>query len=465
MDAREPGGGNAVGGVREVRPSPNSWIARCLRLRHRGLTFSFRAGFEEKFCEYHYKSLRSTVITVALVGVVLNAYTCVFGVVLLSVGLEEYKVRFELFWDFYLWSCPGRSLAATALVEPIIQGSVCLAVALCWVYAFREGSATYHRRNLLVAFLFALVVTVLVVLFDQKGELGKCATGQLCLILLIFIVPLRPLVAHSIAMCGLLIVGFTARILISGIQCDTIGDVAMISAMVALNLGSTVAANERVERAHFVAVQLARASHDTLLGLVHRMLPPEMATKLVQQWGGHVAISEQHEVVSVMFVELRLPAADALPSMIDLNAHFTMLDAIVDSAPGACKIETVGGQFVVASGVPTASASHARDMAILSMRMRAALSKACWSGGENVQFRIGVHSGPIGEISAVCMHPKHEMQRDDMRPQHATPATCDHNMRHPQHHRRRHTRTTSPSMRACACTHMRTHACQHTLCQ
>ena len=147
----------------------------------------------------------------------------------------------------------------------------------------------------------------------------------------------------------------------------------MVMAQMFLNLGSTVAEHERVERAHFVAVKLARASHDTLLGLLDRLLPPHMAAELVRKWGKKVAISELHAAATVLFVELLLPQADTLPTLVDLNRIFILMDSVVDSSSGVCKIETVGGQFVVASGVPIASACHAQEMAVLAMKMRAAL--------------------------------------------------------------------------------------------
>jgi len=381
-------------------PSAQPAAPRCSPRACRGLFFSFRAGLEEQFHQHHYMSLRSTVLTVAAVGVALNIYKCALGVVLLRVGVDEYSARFELLWDFYLWSCSRPSLLSTAIVQPVVEGAACLALALCWRRAFGEGrnATTRYMRNLVLSFLAILVFTVLLALFDQDGKIGKCATGQLCMVLLIFVVPLRPLVAHSIAICGVVLAAFTIRILTGGIQCDTVGDVAMIFAMMCLNLGTTVAEHERVERAHFVAVKLARASHDTLLGLLDRLLPPQMAAELVKHWGKKVAISEHHAAATVLFVELLLPQADALPILVDLNRLFILMDTIVDTSAGVCKIETVGGQFVVASGVPNASARHAQEMTELALKMRAALMSACWSGGQPVAHRIGVHSGPIGGL-------------------------------------------------------------------
>ena len=65
--------------------------------------------------------------------------------------------------------------------------------------------------------------------------------------------------------------------------------------------------------------------------------------------------------------------------------------------PDACKIETVGGQFVVAAGVPSPSKNHAGSMALLATRIRSALESSRWSTGEDVKVRIGIHSGTVGK--------------------------------------------------------------------
>lgn len=360
-------------------------------------SFSFRPELEELFRDHYYSSIRSSVLTVASVGVLLNVYKLALGTVLLNIGPEEYAIQYDLLWDFYLWACPGMDLWVVAILEPILEGGACLVVVLCWPYAYSEGRPMHYRRNLLIFFYCSLVTTVLTVLFMAEGPLGKCATGQVVMIMFIYMMTLRPLLRHCMVMGFLVAVCFFGKILASGIQCDVIADVAMVAATIYVGLGAAVAAVERTERAHFVAVQLANASQNTLLGLVDRMLPPVMASQLVQQWGGHIAIGERYDQVSVLFCELQTPAAEALPTLVDLNELFSILDSVVDTVPDACKIETVGGQFVVAAGVPSPSKNHAGSMALLATRIRSALESSRWSTGEDVKVRIGIHSGTVGK--------------------------------------------------------------------
>jgi len=365
-----------------------------------GLKHSFRPALEAKFRDYYYANIGTELLTVAVVGVVLNVYKLVLGIILVRQGAAEYeRRRLDLLWDFQLWAC-GIDEWTMAVFEPLLEGGACFVAAVCWPYAYGEGRPTRYRQYLLFALLAALLTTVLLVLFVVEGPIGKCATGQLCLVMFVYMLPLRPLVKHCVVMGSIVAGCFTLKILLTGIQCDVVADVAMVSAIMWLGLGAALSALERVERAHFVAVQQSLASHNSLRALVDRMLPPIMARRLVDEWGGHVRIGENYDGVSVLFCELQEAAGKSLSTLLDLNKIFGLMDDVVDSVPEACKIETVGGQYVVSAGVPTRSAEHAQAMAIVAIRLRAMLQNATWSTGQPVEMRIGIHSGPIGEFRA-----------------------------------------------------------------
>ena len=360
------------------------------------LWYSFRPGLEAKFREHYYANIGTTMLTVAIAGVALNAFKLAFGILLLHKGPAEYeRRRMDILCDFQFWACPGIDPWAVAIVEPLLEGGACLGVAICWPYAFGQGRPTWYRHFLFLALLGVLLATILFVLFQVKGPVGKCATGQLCLVMFFYFIPLRPLLKHYVVFGSVVTGCFIFKIVQSGIQCDVIADVAMVVSVLWLGVGAILSALERVERAHFVAVQLSEASHEALRSLVDRLVPPVMASRLVDQWGGHVAISENYDCVSVLFCELQETAGSPLSSLLSLNRLFSIMDSEVDSEPGACKIETVGGQFVVAAGVPVISQGHAEAMAVLAVRLRVALQSEMWSAGESVQMRIGIHSGPI----------------------------------------------------------------------
>ena len=382
-----------------------------------GLKHSFRPALEAQFRDHYYANMGATLLTVAVVGVALNVYKLALGAVLVRQGPAEYeRRRLDLLWDFQFWACPGLDQWTIAIVEPLVEGGACLGVAVCWPYAYGEGRPTRYRQYLLFALLAALLATVLLVLFLIEGPLGKCATGQLSLVLFAYVIPLRPLVKHCVIMGSVVAGCFTFKILLTGIQCDVIADVSMVSATMWLGVGAALLALERVERAHFVAVQQSLASHHALRALVDRMVPSVMARRLVDEWGGHVRIGENYDGVSVLFCELQETGGKALSTLLDLNQLFGLMDSVVDSVPDACKIETVGGQFVVAAGVPSPATEHAQAMAVVAMRLRAALQSATWSTGQRVEMRIGIHSGPIGELPHLIIH------RESPRPPSVRPA-------------------------------------------
>ena len=126
---------------------PNSMQSQNADTRSR-FTFGFRPGLEEKFQDNYYSRLSPAVITVAGFGVVLSAYRLAFGLVLLNVGMERYEDRFENYWDFYFWACPQKELWDATIVEPVLQGLVCLAVVVCGTFIFRNGQPL-HRRMML----------------------------------------------------------------------------------------------------------------------------------------------------------------------------------------------------------------------------------------------------------------------------------------------------------------------------
>ena len=55
-----------------------------------GLKHSFRPALESKFRDYYYANIWTSLLTVAVVGVVLNVYKIVLGIVLVRQGPAEY---------------------------------------------------------------------------------------------------------------------------------------------------------------------------------------------------------------------------------------------------------------------------------------------------------------------------------------------------------------------------------------
>ncbi len=59
------------------------------------------------------------------------------------------------------------------------------------------------------------------------------------------------------------------------------------------------------------------------------------------------------------------------------------------------KIRTIGDNYMVASGVPTARPDHAQCLAYMALEMRASIQDRPPRYGKHLDFRIGINSGPV----------------------------------------------------------------------
>jgi len=99
----------------------------------------------------------------------------------------------------------------------------------------------------------------------------------------------------------------------------------------------------------------------------------------------------------VLFIRLnesdaRLRAEDLVA---ELNAVYLCLDQLLEGHKDCYKVETVGGEYVVASGVPTACPHHACALARYALDALSSLSSYDWSSGSQVHLRMGMHSGEL----------------------------------------------------------------------
>ena len=90
----------------------------------------------------------------------------------------------------------------------------------------------------------------------------------------------------------------------------------------------------------------------------------------------------------------RMLSAMTPPQLIELlNNVFASFDAFVEEL-GLEKIRTVGDEYMVAAGVPTARPDHAQAIAELALRIRDHTA-ATQFDGHDITLRIGINSGPL----------------------------------------------------------------------
>lgn len=142
-------------------------------------------------------------------------------------------------------------------------------------------------------------------------------------------------------------------------------------------------------------MQTAAREHTRAQGLLLNILPAAIAGRLKD--GGTIA--DHYEEASVLFADMvgstPLFAGLSAEETVDwLNETFTMFDALID-AHGLEKIKTVGDNVMVAAGVPVRRDDHAIALTALALNMIEGLEKLPGRHGRKMQFRFGIHTGPL----------------------------------------------------------------------
>jgi guanylate cyclase len=97
------------------------------------------------------------------------------------------------------------------------------------------------------------------------------------------------------------------------------------------------------------------------------------------------------DVVDFTPLAQRLPPTEVVGL---LDRLFTRFDTLVERH-GLEKIKTIGDCYMAASGVPEATADHARRAALLALDMRESIESSPVAEGLGLELRIGINSGPV----------------------------------------------------------------------
>ncbi len=161
--------------------------------------------------------------------------------------------------------------------------------------------------------------------------------------------------------------------------------------------------NEYQHRLHYLAqrtiiaqaeeIQIERRRSD---GLLNNILPTSIAERLKNQEG---TIADSHSEVTVLFADIvgftalssRLSAPDLVKK---LNSVFTEFDLLC-SELGLEKIKTIGDAYMVVGGIPNARPDHAKATVMMAIGMQKIIQKHREIHQDNLDIRIGIHSGPL----------------------------------------------------------------------
>ena len=200
-------------------------------------------------------------------------------------------------------------------------------------------------------------------------------------------------------------VGFLAVFLLSGLVGEVYGGLSELpgwfqSAMIALNVsvGGAIVfillalfAKQREE-----ALTALRSEQVKAENLLLNILPRSIAEKLKDDTH---TIADQFTAASILFADVvdftpwseRLAPADVVGILDHLFSHF---DTLAERY-GLEKIKTIGDCYMVASGVPTPRADHARALAHMALDMLEAMRSSDDVGHLGLELRVGINSGPV----------------------------------------------------------------------
>jgi guanylate cyclase len=140
-------------------------------------------------------------------------------------------------------------------------------------------------------------------------------------------------------------------------------------------------------------LEVAQNRADTLL---FNMLPKNVAARLKEK---PQTIAEDYDNASILFADIVgfTPLSNQLSptEMIELlNQIFSHFDSLVEKY-GVEKIRTIGDNYMVASGLPNSRPDHAQALAYTALDMLEYCRNLEPVGGKNLNFRIGINSGPL----------------------------------------------------------------------
>jgi len=160
------------------------------------------------------------------------------------------------------------------------------------------------------------------------------------------------------------------------------------------------ARKESSQRSMFVAQTVEDQFRMVLKEVLEQLLPEKVMDGLlteVEKNGKVSAFADSYPAVSVLFIRINADEAclGASDLVAELNAVYTFLDDLVSKHRDTLKIETVGEEYMVASGCPEPCSRNAYAIGMLALEVQMSLENFQWSSGVPVKTRMGIHSGEL----------------------------------------------------------------------
>jgi adenylate cyclase len=218
--------------------------------------------------------------------------------------------------------------------------------------------------------------------------------------------PLAALVFDEVRSAVRWYVAWLVVFLASGIAGELVGPIWaplpawFTSTMLALNIAvggaimfTLLAVFAGQRSAALAALREEQAKAESLL---LNILPRSIAEKLKARTQ---LIADHFGSASILFADVvdftpwseRLPPADVVGY---LDRLFSRFDDLAERH-GLEKIKTIGDCYMVAAGVPTPRADHARALALMALDMLEAMRSDDEIGRPGLELRVGINSGPV----------------------------------------------------------------------
>ncbi len=287
-------------------------------------------------------------------------------------------------------------LALGAMAGLIAWLYLAISVAAIAIFSRTRDTEWFLRVELLDILLAPTISMAFVGGFVVSGAVGLWG----------ILAPLGALVFNGARSGVRWFIAFVALFVISGI----VGELASGSrstfppwfapTMIALNV--TVAGSVvfgllvQFVRQREEALAALRVEQDRAENLLLNILPRSIADRLKTDT---TTIADQFAAASILFADVvdftplsdRLQPAEVVGILDHLFTHFDLLA----EKYGVEKIKTIGDCYMVAAGVPTPRADHARVMAQIALDMRDAMRSDDAVGHLGLEVRIGINSGPV----------------------------------------------------------------------
>ena len=292
------------------------------------------------------------------------------------------------------------ALLAVVWVGTYAALGVWLSAALPLAYQLASAASilTFARKRHYRLFRTSQLAMSLLLPFALQWSLGGFRTSAAvalwaltCPVGALLFIGARQAVPWFLAFAGLVVVSAAIDpMLASGAPTIPNGVVLTFFALNILGVSTTV----------YVLLQYFVRARDRALDdserLLLNVLPAPVATRLKQSDG---VIADGFPEATVLFADI--VGFTRLSQRLEPGDIVAMLDRVfggwdqLATRHGLEKIKTIGDAYMVAGGLPTPRPDHAEAIADMALEMGTELSRVAVEGGNVLDVRIGIDSGPV----------------------------------------------------------------------